>query len=125
MSTPPPVTPPPPPMSATPPAAGGTPVPNYMVWSIVSTIVAFCVCCVIGAVPGIVAIVFSSKVNSALERGDFAEAQRASATAKLWCWITTGLIAFGILLNIISLATGGMARYTEQLQQLQQQSQQR
>ncbi|MGY3267001.1 CD225/dispanin family protein [Lysobacter sp. HA35] len=116
MSTPPPITPPPSPM---PPHAGGVPVPNYMVWSIIITIVSLCVCCIVGTIPGIVAIVFSSKVNSALDRGDFAEAKRSSDTAKLWCWITTGLCALGLLINIGMIATGGMARYTQELQQLQ------
>lgn len=120
MSTPPPFQPAPPPMSSTPPGAGGVPVPNYLAWSIAITVVSLCVCCIIGTIPGIVAIVFSSKVNGALDRGDFAEAQRASASAKLWCWITTGLCALGLLINIGVMATGGMARYTEQLQQLEQ-----
>ncbi|AXK72690.1 CD225/dispanin family protein [Lysobacter sp. TY2-98] len=116
MSTPPPVMPPPSPM---PPQAGGVPVPNYMVWSIIITVVSLCLCCVIGTIPGIVAIVFSSKVNGALDRGDFAEAKRSSDAAKLWCWITTGLCALGLLINIGMMATGGMARYTERLQQIE------
>lgn len=116
MSMPPPVTPPPAPM---PPQAGGTPVPNYMAWSIVITILSVCFCCVIGTIPGIVAIVFSSKVNSALDRGDFAEAKRASDTAKLWCWITTGLTALGLLINVFWMMSGGMAQYMQTMQQLQ------
>ena len=121
MSTPPPIQPPPspmpPPMSA---PMGGERIPNYLAWSIVVTILSLCLCCVIGTIPGIVAIVFSSKVNSALDRGDFAEAKRSSDTAKLWCWITTGLCALGLLINIGVMATGGMASYTERLQQIEQ-----
>jgi hypothetical protein len=120
MSTPPPIQPPP--MSA---PAGGVPVPNHMVWAIVITILGFCLCCIFGVVPGIVAIVFASKVNGALDRGDFAEAKRASDTAKLWCWITTGLCALGLLINIGMIATGGMANSTERLQQLEQMQQRR
>ena len=116
MSTPPPIQPPPAPM---PPMAAGTPVPNYMVWSIVITIVSLCVCCIIGTIPGIVAIVFSSKVNPALDRGDFAEAKRASDNAKLWCWIATGLCIVGLLINIAMIATGGMTEYMQTMQQLQ------
>ncbi|GAB6195492.1 CD225/dispanin family protein [Lysobacter xanthus] len=116
MSTPPPIQPPPAPM---PPQAGGAPIPNYMVWSIIATILGLCLCCFVGAIPGIVAIVFASKVNGALDRGDFAEAKRASDTAKLWCWITTGLIIVGLLMNIAWIATGGMAQYAEMMQQVQ------
>ena len=116
MSTPPPIQPPP---HITQPGNTASPVPNHMVWSIAITIVSLCVCCIIGTIPGIVAIVFSSKVNGALDRGDFAEAKRSSDNAKLWCWITTGLCILGVVLNIVFLATGGMAQYMETMQQLQ------
>ncbi|WP_133478796.1 CD225/dispanin family protein [Cognatilysobacter segetis] len=117
MSTPPPIHPPPPPMP--PPQAGGVPVPNYMVWAIIVAILGLCFCCGVGAIPGIVGIVFAAKVNGALDRGDFAEAQRSSDAAKLWCWIGTGLVILGVLLSIVSFATGGMAGYMETLQQMQ------
>lgn len=112
----------PPPIYTAPNAPVGDsrqPVPTYMAWSIVITIVSLCVCCVVGTIPGIVAIVFSSKVNGALARDDYAEARRASDTAKLWCWITTGLCILGIVLNVVFLATGGMADYMEAMQQIQ------
>lgn len=95
------------------------PVPNYMAWSIVVTIVSLCVCCIVGTVPGIVAIVFSSKVNGALDRGDYAGAQQASANAKLWAWIATGLCIVGLLLNIWFYSTGGMEQYQLMLEQMQ------
>lgn len=95
------------------------PVPNYMAWSIVVTIVSLCVCCIVGTIPGIVAIVFSSKVNGALDRGDYAGAQQASKNAKLWAWIATGLCILGLLINIWAYSTGGMAQYQEMLQQMQ------
>ncbi len=95
------------------------PVPTYMAWSIVVTIVSLCVCCVIGTIPGIVAIVFSSKVNGALDRGDYAAAQEASRNAKLWAWIATGLCIVGLLINIAFVATGGMAQYGEMMEQIQ------
>jgi hypothetical protein len=117
MSTPPPIQPPPAPNATI--DAPRNPVPNYMAWSIVSTILGLCVCCVIGAIPGIVAIVFSSKVNSALDRGDYAEAKRASDNARLWCWITTGLVIAGVILNIIFVATGGMAQYMDLVSQME------
>jgi hypothetical protein len=119
-------------MSSLPPlpennnAYGATPapiepgaVPNHLAWAIISAVVSFCLCCVIGGIPGIVAIVFSSKVNGALARGDLAGAQRASATAKTWCWIATGLAIFGVLLNIWSYSTGGPEHYRQMLEELQ------
>ena len=72
------------------PIAPGT-VPNYLAWAIIATVLSLCLCCVIGTIPGIVAIVFAAKVNTLLGQGDLAGAQRASNTAKVWCWVTTGL----------------------------------
>jgi len=94
------------------------PVPNHLVWAIVSTIVATCFCCPLGLL-GIVAIVFSSKVNTLLQQGDIEGARRASNTAKTWCIVTTVLAAIGILINIVVLATGGMAEYMTMMQQMQ------
>ena len=124
MSTLPPL-PPQNPYSATGAAAPLPPgsVPNHLAWAIVSTVLGFCLCCVIGAIPGIVAIVKASKVNTLLAQGDMAGAQLASASAKTWCWVTTGLAIFGLLLNIVGYATGGTEQY-QQLQQEPRQSQQ-
>ena len=41
------------------------PIPNHLAWAIVSTVLATCLCCPLGLV-GIVAIVFSAKVNGLL-----------------------------------------------------------
>ncbi|GAB2507260.1 CD225/dispanin family protein [Lysobacter humi (ex Lee et al. 2017)] len=121
MSTPPPVPPSPPYQAPNAPVqpSGAGPVPNHMAWAIVMTVLSLCVCCIVGTIPGIVAIVFASKVNSALDRGDFAAARDASSNAKLWCWITTGLVIVGVLINIGLIATGGMASYMEQMNALQ------
>lgn len=114
MSMPPPIQPPPHAINAP-----GQPIPNYLAWSITITIVSLCLCCIIGTIPGIVAIVFSSKVNSALTAGDLAGAKRASDTAKLWCWITTGLCILGLLINIVWVMSGGVAQYQEMLQAIE------
>jgi hypothetical protein len=100
-------------------------VPNHLAWAIVVTIIAFCACCVVGAIPGIVAIVFATQVNSKLAAGDRVGAEQASKNAKLWSWITTGLVVVGLLLNIISYATGGSEKYRQMLEQLEQQSAQK
>ena len=69
-----------------PPVAGGgseTPVPNYLVWAIVS----ICGCGWPLAIP---AIIFATQVNSKLAAGDIAGAQEASRKAKLFAMIAIG-----------------------------------
>jgi hypothetical protein len=91
-------------------------VPNHLAWSIIATVLATCLCCPLGLV-GIVAIVFSSKVNTLLAQGDLEGANRASNNAKIWCWVATALAIIGLLINIVMFATGGMAQYMEAMQQ--------
>lgn len=107
-------------MSAVPPLPNEIPgnVPNYLAWSIISTVLATCLCCPLGLI-GIVAIVFSSQVNTKLNQGDLAGARRASDNAKTWCWVATGLAIVGLVLNIVFLAMGGMEQYMEAMQQFQ------
>jgi len=81
-------------------AASYGPVPNYLVWAILITVASLCLCCIVGTIPGVVAIVFASQVNSKLSSGDRAGAEDASKKAKLWCQITTGLCVLGLLINI-------------------------
>jgi Interferon-induced transmembrane protein/zinc-ribbon domain len=64
-------------------------VPNYLTQSILVTL-----CCCLPL--GIVAIVYSTQVNSKLAMGDVAGAVIASNNAKMWAWIAFGL---GILSN--------------------------
>lgn len=106
-------------MSTLPPTATAPgAIPNHLAWAIVSTILATCLCCPLGLM-GIVAIVFSSKVNNLLAQGDFAGAQRASDTAKTWCWVATALAIVGLIFNAWFFATGGAATYMEMMQQFQ------
>ena len=107
------------------PPASGT-IPNYMIWSIISTILAFFVCCLSclsfpGIITGIVAIVFSTKVNTLLNQGDLEGARQASRKAKIWAWVTTGFLIAGVVLFLFSLAFMGVDGYMEQMQQFQQQ----
>ncbi|MCF7223301.1 CD225/dispanin family protein [Marilutibacter chinensis] len=110
MSMPPPV----PPASAPP-----QPVQNHLAWAIVSTVVAFCLCCFVGAIPGVVAIVYSAQVNKKLNLGDVQGAMQASANAKTWCWVTTGLAIFGLLLNVWGFMTGGTEQYMQMIEEMQ------
>lgn len=73
------------PGSTIPPGLPPQAVSNYLVWSILSTVF----CCLPG---GIVAIIYSCKVNTAIELGNYVMAQEASKKAKMW--------------NIISLCVG-------------------
>jgi len=106
-------------MSTLPPTATAPgAIPNHLAWAIVSTILATCLCCPLGLL-GIVAIVFSSKVNNLLAQGDFAGAQRASDTARTWCWVATALAIVGLIFSVWFFATGGAATYMEMMQQFQ------
>lgn len=107
-------------MSYVPPPVTSTPenIPNYLAFSIIATVLATCLCCPLGLI-GIVAIVFSSKVNTLLNQGDFDGARRASAQAKTWSWVAAALAGIGLLINIAVFATGGMQSYLEAAQQFQ------
>lgn len=66
-----------------PPSTNEAPPPNYLVWSILSTIF----CCI----PfGIVSIVFAAQVNSKWQTGDYTGARLSSKNARLWAWIAFG-----------------------------------
>lgn len=69
----------------------------YLVLSIISTL-----CC---CIPGIVAIVFSAQINSAVTAGNTEEARRAAKNAKIW--IIVAFVA-GILASIVSFMIGSM-----------------
>jgi Interferon-induced transmembrane protein/zinc-ribbon domain len=105
-----PVQPPPPAPLGVPaaPAVPGAPppriadVPNYLVQSIVMTVFSFFgLCCLFGilALPfAIIALVYSTQVNSKLGMNDIVGAQAASKNAKLFSWISLGvLIVCGLL----------------------------
>lgn len=94
-------------------------IPNHMVWTIVSTVIATLTCCPLGLL-GIVGIVNSDKVNKLLAAGDAAGAMRASSTAKTWAIVATVLAVLGIIINIWWRMSGGQEAMMEQLQQMQQ-----
>ena len=106
-------------MNAPPPIAAER-IPNHLAWAILSTIFSICLCCFVGGIPGIVAIVYAAQVNGKLDRGDVDGARRASDTARTWCWVATGLAIFGLLLNVWGYMTGGTEEYLEMLEQMQQ-----
>lgn len=91
------------------PVAAPSPYQTYLPWSITVTVLGACFCCLLGAAPGVVAIVFGSQVNSKFAAGDEAGARRVSENAKLWCWIGTALAALGIVWTIVSFFINGMS----------------
>jgi hypothetical protein len=73
--------------SQTPPV----PVPNYLVFAILASVL----CCLPAGIP---AIVYSAQVNGKLQAGDIAGAQAASNNAKMWCWIS---FALGLVFTLV------------------------
>lgn len=74
--------------------ANPEPMPNtYLVWSVLATVM----CCLI---PGIVAIVYSSKVTSRYYAKDYEGAKRASDMAQYWI---IGSIVVGIVVQTLYL----------------------
>jgi len=71
----------------------GEQIPNYLWQSIVCTVLGL-MCCL--SLPfGIVAIVFSTQVNSKLAYGDIVGAKDSSNKAKIFCWVSIGI--FGVI----------------------------
>lgn len=95
----------PPPASGPPPPSwqGSTPVtiPNYLVWSILSTL--FC-CLPIG----VVGIIYAAQANSKQALGDYVGAANAAKNAKVWCWAAfgSGVVVMGIYLLVLVGSSG-------------------
>lgn len=82
----------------------GPPPPNYLVWAIISVLLC--------TIPGIVAIVFATQVNTKWSAGDAVGAQDSSSKAKTWALVATILGGLGIVFYIIMFATGAMTAST-------------
>lgn len=87
------------PPTISPPMAKGRDVPNYLWQSIVVTIF----CCWPFGIP---AIVYAAKVDSLKSRGDIEGAMAASASAKMWCIVSAGVVIGAIVLWLIVVAVG-------------------
>jgi len=77
-------------------------VPNYLLWSILTTIF----CCLPA---GVAAIIFSAQVNSKLNAGDRAGAERASKTAKILVFVAAGVGLLGAIIWGLVVCGGMMA----------------
>ena len=80
--------------ASAPDAASQEPMPpTYLAWAVVTMVL----CCFI---PGIVAVVNSSKVSSRYYAGDYEGARRASRNAEIWIIIT---FVLGVIFNTLYL----------------------
>ena len=87
------------------PAGYAPQIPNYLWQSIVATVL----CCM----PfGVVAIVFSAKVDGLVARGDIAGANAASKSAKTWMSVAVGcgllVVVLYVILIIVGAASGSL-----------------
>ncbi|MDR2955257.1 MAG: CD225/dispanin family protein [Prevotella sp.] len=94
---------------------------NYLALSIIATVVSLITCCgwvsCIGVILGIIAIVFSTQVDSKYFAGDFVGAESASKNAKLLSMIAIGTIILSIVWIIVSIVlAGGFTAIMEQYQ---------
>lgn len=84
-----------------------------MVLAVVATVIGFFTCSVIGAIPGVVSIVYSSKVNGLHNAGDVDGALGAAKSAKAWgiaSLITTVVL---IILGVVVFAIFAIALSSE------------
>lgn len=70
----------------------------YLVLSIITT-----VCCCLPF--GVVGIVYATKINSAMNAGNYEEAQKSAKTAKIWIIVAA---AVGVIANIIVAVMAAM-----------------
>jgi hypothetical protein len=95
----------PPPGSVIPGAQPAKPISNHLVWSILTTVF----CCLPG---GIAAIIYSSKVNTALALKDYNAAMEASKKAKMWniIGLCVGLVSTVIyfLVSLVPMVLAAM-----------------
>ncbi len=104
-------------------------ISNHLGFSIAITIIAafvsLCTCCGLGAIPGIVAIVFSAQVNGKLRNGDLLGARSASKTALILCWVTAGITVLCAAYLAWSVnQAGGISQFQETIQEAIEQAKQ-
>ena len=74
---------------------------NQLVLAILSTVMGFLCCCGLDLPFGIFAIVFASQVNGEYVEGDYPRALSAAKQAKIWGWISMGLVIMSLVLYIL------------------------
>lgn len=100
---------------------------NNLVLAIVSAVLSLCTCCgyasCIGLILGIIAIVFSSQVDSKFNVGDVDGAYKAASNSKLLSYIALATVVVSIILIIVSMLTTDTAAQLEQIQKIIEQYQ--
>lgn len=92
---------------------------NNLALAIIATIVSLITCCgwisCIGVILGIIAIVFSTQVDSKYFAGDYVGAESSAKNAKLLSLIAIGTVVLSIVWIIVSIVmAGGVAAIMEQ-----------
>lgn len=98
-------------MPAPMPPSGGPPK-DYMVLSIVATVLGVITCTCVPLITGIIAIVFSNKARQAYAAGDFATAESSANTAKILVIVSFAILAVLTVVNIIFFTTGWYSNFT-------------
>jgi hypothetical protein len=88
--------------------------PDYLTINIILTVVSFFACCfgIISLITGIIGIVNSAGVRSAMNAGNYALAEQKSRTAKN-LWIATAIILGVSIIFGIVLAAMGFSNYLD------------
>ncbi len=92
---------------------------NNLALAIIATIVSLITCCgwisCIGVILGIIAIVFSTQVDSKYFAGDYVGAESSAKNAKLLSLIAIGTVVLSVVWIIVSIImAGGVAAIMEQ-----------
>ena len=95
--------------------AQGSGINDYLVGNIILSVLALLCCACPSLVTGIIGIVFSSLVKSALSAGKYDEAAQKAKTAKVLFFVTLGLVLLALVLSIISFSTGMLNGYLEEI----------
>ena len=119
--------------SANIPPQENYPPNNYMALTISATAVGLLLClsnCCISMILGIIAIVFSTQVNSKFAMGDYRGAESSSNTAKILGIVSLVLTAVSFIGTIIYYiiffnSIGGWEGYMEMIQEMIEQNQYR
>ena len=80
---------------------------NYLVLAIVATVLGLCSC--FGLILGIIAIVYSTQVDSKYNLGDYIGAQSSSKNAKTFSIVSFVVTGVGLVISIIYYAVMGAA----------------
>lgn len=99
---------------------------NNLALSIIATVVSLITCCgwvsCIGVILGIIAIVFSTRVDAKYTAGDYIGSENASKNAKILSYIAIGTVILSIIMIIVSIAIqGGVSGFMERYQDVMDQ----